>query len=52
MYVQLVLLGRALQGVFMAVGLVVCFTFAAEIAPAKLRGSFVALQEVLQCTGT
>ncbi|CDJ61107.1 glucose transporter, putative [Eimeria maxima] len=47
----LVLLGRAFQGVFVAVGLVVSFTFAAEIAPAKLRGSFVALQEVLQCTG-
>ncbi|XP_026191063.1 uncharacterized protein LOC34621863 [Cyclospora cayetanensis] len=46
-----VLVGRFLQGVFLAVGVVAAFTFAAEIAPAKLRGSFVALQEVLICTG-
>ncbi|KAL8451220.1 hypothetical protein Emed_002093 [Eimeria media] len=47
----MVLLGRALQGCFLAVGIVASFTFAAEVAPPKLRGSFVAFQELLQCSG-
>ncbi|KAL8432716.1 hypothetical protein ACSSS7_004418 [Eimeria intestinalis] len=45
----MVLLGRFLQGCFLAVGVVASFTFAAEVAPARLRGSFVAFQELLQC---
>ncbi|KAL8443835.1 hypothetical protein Emag_005800 [Eimeria magna] len=48
---EMVLLGRALQGCFLAVGVVASFTFAAEVAPPKLRGSFVAFQELLQCSG-